>query len=183
MIAALDDAQVRPALAGVDERALHVRIEGADRELVARREVALELRRRPAAPCPSAPAGLQKRRCPDAGVDSVGQLVIGCEVTGSAMPQKSSVSSESMNATPPRARARRHRPVDVRLDAVDARLLAFVDDRQAVLAEERELEVVPVLREQRAVPAQAVARPRRLPADLVVREDSPSRTAGTCRGD
>ena len=47
------------------------------------------------------------------------------------------------------------------------RLAGVLDDRQAVLAEERELEVVPLLREQRAVPAQ-VAAPGRLPADLVV---------------
>ena len=63
------------------------------------------------------------------------------------------------------------RPARVHLDAVDARLVGVAGCRQAVLAEERELEVVPVLREHRAVEAQPVAAPRRLPADLVVREE------------
>ena len=55
----------------------------------------------------------------------------------------------------------------VELDAVDARLGGVADRRQAVQIEKRELEVVPVLAEDRAIEAEPAA-PRGLQADLVV---------------
>ena len=69
-----------------------------------------------------------------------------------------------------RAQARgRQRRRDVGLDAVDLRVAAVLDDREAVLAEEAELELLPDLVIDRAVPAQ---RPElRLPPGFVIGEE------------
>ena len=62
----------------------------------------------------------------------------------------------------------RRLPGDVAFDADHPRLAGVADDGQRVRPQERELEVLPVLVEHRAVEPQAVLQPRGLPADLVI---------------
>src|SRR5437588_3549876 len=59
-------------------------------------------------------------------------------------------------------------PVDAALEARDTGAGAVLEDGDAVDAEERLLEVVPILAEDGAIPAQAAIEQLRLPADLVV---------------
>src|SRR5205814_2969936 len=65
----------------------------------------------------------------------------------------------------------RRRPLETALQPRDARARGVLDDGDAVDTEERILEVVPVLLEDRAVPAQVMVEELRLPADLVILEE------------
>src|SRR5437016_9717762 len=63
------------------------------------------------------------------------------------------------------------RPLDAALEARDTGAGAVLDDGDAVDAEERVLEVVPVLAEDGAIQTQAPVEQLRLPADLVVLQE------------
>src|SRR5205814_1584771 len=65
----------------------------------------------------------------------------------------------------------RRRPLKTAFQPRDARACGVLDDGDAVETEERILEVVPVLPEERAVPAQVMVEELRLPADLVILEE------------
>src|SRR5437588_12360148 len=73
-------------------------------------------------------------------------------------------------------------PLDAAVEARDTGAGAVLDDGDAVDAEERVLEVVPVLAENGAVPAQAAIEQLRLPADLVVLQEIGAVGRDTGRG-
>ena len=58
--------------------------------------------------------------------------------------------------------------VGVHLDAANARIRAVMDFSEAVLAEEGELELAPILLIERTVEAQLAIKQCRLPANLVI---------------
>src|SRR5256886_15676190 len=63
------------------------------------------------------------------------------------------------------------RPLDAALQARDTGAGTVLNDGDAVDAQERVLEVVPVLAEDGAIPAQAAIEQLRFPADLVVLQE------------
>src|SRR5438094_8777509 len=65
----------------------------------------------------------------------------------------------------------RRRPLETAFQPRDARACGVLDDGDAVETEERILEVVPILPEERTVPAQVMVEELRLPADHVILEE------------
>ena len=63
------------------------------------------------------------------------------------------------------------RPLHIHFDTFELRVAGVGDVGQAVFAQERELEVIPVAFEDGAVETQAIVRPLGLPADLIVGQE------------
>ena len=136
---------------------LEVAVPAVEIERVARRDVALVLRGHRQLACLSAPAD-RAVRDGIAGIVGEAAVVLGqFRVIAARVPRR-------------KRQVVRRGPADVRLEAADARLVRVLDLGEAVLAEDRELEVLPVLLKDRAVPEQVVIEPLGLPAELVVVE-------------
>src|ERR1700730_11486091 len=149
------------ARALVDVGTLQVHIATAERESVARSHISLELghRRQLRARGHRVPrrAGRQRER-------RAGRRVgVETEVLAHFRIELGGRDAEG--------EARGDRPLDLLLGSLDARGARVADDGKGVLTEEAELEVLPILPEERAVHTQVVVEPGGLEPQLVVLEE------------